>query len=331
MPRRVPDSNGCERLCRPLPNHSANAPGLRTVSHFYTDCGTLRPFTAVPDRRLLCDETPANQQFLASNLSIAASTATGEALSPPVRRNHPCNDLHRGGRSRPHSDAGRVRAPGSETLVSPAIDADRLVSRRSVRAFARVGRLAYPQRPVCERVSVHVGHLVERRRVCGVVGVGVSAGAVVPGVPGVAARRWVVARVAEHIQGVRTALVPENLLDARVGHARSLTNGPVRLSFRDSVTDGGAPLGIGSAPLGGCPSDAGQGVHLLAEAEQGGVVCLLTGVAERHPLADDGFALGLHLGGLAAEDGACVADGFSACHGSVHMARIVANGGVVKW
>lgn len=26
--RRVPDSNGCTGFCRPVPNHSANAPGI---------------------------------------------------------------------------------------------------------------------------------------------------------------------------------------------------------------------------------------------------------------------------------------------------------------
>jgi hypothetical protein len=50
MKRRVPDSNGCTRLCRPLPNHSANAPCLSVSARnrVRVVCRSgLHPFTAV--------------------------------------------------------------------------------------------------------------------------------------------------------------------------------------------------------------------------------------------------------------------------------------------
>lgn len=126
-------------------------------------------------------------------------------------------------------------------------------------------------------------------------------------------------------------LVAQDLLNTCVGHPCGLTDAPVALTFGDGCTDSGTPLGFGGVPLHGRPSDTDQRVHLLAEAEQGCLVCLVAGVAKVHPLTDDGFALGLDLGGVAAEDGACVADGFSAGEVSGHMASILATREVVKW
>lgn len=122
----------------------------------------------------------------------------------------------------------------------------------------------------------------------------------------------------------------DDLLDARVRHSRCGSDRAVAVAVSDGFTDSDTPLVLCAGAAHRGPSETDERVHLLAEAEQGCLVGLVAAVPEGHPLADDGFALSLDLRGLTAEDGACVADGFSACHGVGHMARILATERLVK-
>ena len=107
MKRRVPDSNGCTRLCRPLPNHSANAPCsyLSARNRVRVVCRSgLHPFTAVIGVRWFT-HTPSRS----SCTPVVSVPSTGCVNSPVAgwlslvdRRPHPCIASHRRGRSRAH-------------------------------------------------------------------------------------------------------------------------------------------------------------------------------------------------------------------------------------
>ncbi len=134
--------------------------------------------------------------------SPCTPSPTLEAMPTTIGDKHPCHH-HRGGvRSRPYVRAGRQDR--TQTLVRPVVDAARLVRRSSLRALARIGRLAHPQRAVCERVSVHALHLDERWRPCVAVVHRTTEGAALPGVQGLVTRRGQLARMAEHVPGLRS-------------------------------------------------------------------------------------------------------------------------------
>ena len=81
MKRRVPDSNGCTRLCRPLPNHSANAPCsyLSARNRVRVVCRSgLHPFTAVIGVRWFT-RTPSRS----SCTPVVSVPSTGRVNTPP--------------------------------------------------------------------------------------------------------------------------------------------------------------------------------------------------------------------------------------------------------
>ena len=109
MKRRVPDSNGCTRLCRPLPNHSANAPCsyLSARNRVRVVCRSgLHPFTAVIGVRWFT-RTPSRS----SCTPVVSVPSTGRVNTPPPGLSRlpggsdsPCRS-HRRGRSRAHLPA----------------------------------------------------------------------------------------------------------------------------------------------------------------------------------------------------------------------------------
>ncbi len=129
----------------------------------------------------------------------------------------------------------------------------------------------------------------------------------------------------------------EDLLDPRVGHARSVGHGSLAASVRDGLTDRVAPCLLGRGTPRGCATNAGEAIHLVgdaARAEKTLRVGLRLRVACVAGLSDEGlrpsvvqFSGADTLGGSEA-DGAAVSLGGVLC--SEHMARILARAELVK-
>jgi hypothetical protein len=92
--RRVADSNCCTRLCRPLPNHSANTPGTSaSTPHFITYRTELRSVTAVGCVRFFTGE-PACLQGLPSLLARVAQPVEHDVANVEVAGSTPAARFH---------------------------------------------------------------------------------------------------------------------------------------------------------------------------------------------------------------------------------------------
>jgi hypothetical protein len=129
-------------------------------------------------------------------------------------------------------------------------------------------------------------------------------------------------------------LVAEDLLDARMGDASSLSNGAVRVVEHDRLSDALPPRLLGLGPVDGQASKDGQ-APLVAHLER-------VEVAEHpHVGSDDvgGAEAGVAvrprltkgLAGLGGESFALRLGHAVEVIRSGHTARILASGGVVKW
>lgn len=118
-------------------------------------------------------------------------------------------------------------------------------------------------------------------------------------------------------------LASEDLLDARVGDACGLSDGPLAVALGDGFADGFTPRLFGSGTPRGCAAHTGQDVHLAGGFD--GFAQSFDGLRAGGVVQGDGEA---KVFGLAAE--AVVRLGLTDEIGIGHAARILASGADVK-